>query len=149
MIATRPMDESLPPLSHDPADADAPPFRPLWFLASTFICAVLTTAVVVGLPLMIRSLDFEGYKGMLVVLPVWFVSGLLVGLISPGKAYAESVFGTLVVAAPTVFLLVRYQLVYSMPVFVYLLLAAVGLSFALIGSYCGERWQLEHEKHAQ
>jgi hypothetical protein len=103
---------------------------------------VLTAAVVAGLPAVVPAFDFEGAAGMMVAIPVWFVGGLLVGLISPGRTFIEPVVAVFLVALPTAFLLHEGQTVKTMPVFMYVLLSALGLLFALIGTYVGERIQV-------
>jgi hypothetical protein len=103
---------------------------------------VLTTAVVVGLPLVIPLLDFEGSAGMMVSIPVWFAGGILIGLVSPGRTFIEPVVATFLVALPAAFLLYQSQTVKTLPLFMYVLLAAVGVMFTLVGSYLGERIQL-------
>ena len=113
-----------------------------WFCISIGVSAVLTTAIVLGLPMIVPVLDFEGAAGMLVAIPTWFLGGMLVGLISPGKAFIEPVAATFLVAMPTAFLLFRWQTVKTMPAFMYVLMAVLGLLFTLIGSYIGERIQL-------
>lgn len=117
-------------------------FSPAWFGVSVVIMAVLTSAIVMGLPMVVPALDFEGYAGMIVAIPVWFAGGLLVGLISPGKTFIEPVVATFLIAIPTAFLLFRGQTVKVMPAFMYILLSAVGLLFTLIGAYLGERVQM-------
>ncbi len=117
-------------------------FSPIWFLIAIGISSVLTAAIVMGIPMVAPPFDFEGYAGMMVAIPVWFVGGLLVGLISPGKTFAEPAVATFLVAIPTAFLLFRYQTVKTMPGFMYGLMAALGVLFALIGAYAGERLQM-------
>jgi hypothetical protein len=117
-------------------------FSILWFAVSVGIMGVLTTAVVVGLPLVIPLLDFEGSAGMIVSIPVWFAGGILVGLVSPGRTFIEPVVATFLVALPSAFLLFQSQTVKTLPLFMYVLLAAVGVMFTLVGSYLGERIQL-------
>jgi hypothetical protein len=117
-------------------------FSPLWFLIAIGITSVLTAAVVMGLPLIAPPFDFEGRAGMLVAIPVWFASGVLVGLISPGKTFVEPAIATFLVSMPTAFLLFRYQTVKTMPMFMYILMAALGVLFAMVGSYAGERLQM-------
>lgn len=117
-------------------------FNPAWFGIALVVTAVLTAAVVVGLPMVVRVLDFEGQAGMMVVIPVWCAAGILVGLISPGKTFFEPVVATFLVAIPVVFLLYRTQTVKTMPFFMYILMAALGVLFSLIGSYTGERIQM-------
>jgi hypothetical protein len=117
-------------------------FNGVWFLVALTVTGVLTAAFVMGLPMVVRALDFEGSAGMMVAIPVWFASGVLLGLISPGKTFLEPVVATFLVAIPTVILLVRSQTVKTMPVFMYVLMAALGVLFALIGAYAGERIQM-------
>jgi hypothetical protein len=104
--------------------------------------AVLTGAVIFGLPMVMPWLDFEGQNGMLVCIPVWFVGGLLVGLISPGRTFIEPVFASILVALPTTYLLVQSQTVRTMPLFLYVIFACIGILLTLIGSYIGERVQV-------
>jgi hypothetical protein len=122
-------------------------FNTLWFGIAVIVTGVLTAAIVMGLPMVLNVLDFEGSAGMMVAIPVWFVSGVLVGLISPGKTFLEPVMATLIVALPTVFLLIRSETVKTMPVFMYVLMAALGVLFSLIGSYAGERVQAGTPEH--
>jgi hypothetical protein len=117
-------------------------FSIVWFAISLGIMAVLTTAVVVGLPLVVPFLDFEGSAGMMISIPVWFSGGILIGLVSPGRTFIEPVVATFLVALPSAFLLFQSQTVKTLPLFMYLLLAAVGVLFTLVGSYLGERIQL-------
>ena len=125
-------------------------FSVLWALIAMAVQIVLTGAVVVALPQAASILDFEGYYGMSLTIPVWFTGGLLVGLISPGKTFIEPVVAALIVAFPTVFYLYNGifstfgngQTVRTMPWFMYAIMTAIGIMFALIGAYAGERVQL-------
>jgi predicted nucleic acid-binding Zn ribbon protein len=117
-------------------------FSVVWFGISIVIMSVLTAAIVMGLPMVVPLFDFEGSAGMLVAIPVWFVGGLLIGLISPGKTFIEPVVAAFLIAIPTAFLLFRGQTVKTMPAFMYVLMAALGVFFTLIGSYVGERIQM-------
>ncbi|HEX4473596.1 MAG TPA: hypothetical protein VH142_00890 [Polyangiaceae bacterium] len=117
-------------------------FSPAWFGISLVIVAVLTAAIVMGLPMVIPVFDFEGSAGMLISIPVWFLGGMLVGLISPGRTFIEPVVATFLVAMPTAFLLFQSQTVKAMPAFMYVLMSALGVLFTLIGSYIGERIQM-------
>lgn len=117
-------------------------FSAAWFGISVLIIAVLTVAIVLGLPMVVPLFDFEGQAGMMVSIPVWFVAGVLIGLISPGRTFVEPVVATFLVAMPTAFILYQNQTVKTMPAFMYVLMATLGLVFALIGSYTGERIQM-------
>jgi hypothetical protein len=121
-----------------------------WLAIAIGVHAVLTAAIVVALPSAIGALDFEGYNGMTLVIPVWCVGGLLVGLISPGKTFVEPAVAAMIVGMPTVFYLYNGlfglvgsgQTVRVMPMFMYIIMALIGVMFTLVGSYLGERIQM-------
>src|SRR3984957_1904113 len=113
-----------------------------WLLIAFAVQGVLTAALVFGLPMVLPVLDFEGGNGMTVCIPVWFVGGLLVGIISPGRTFIEPVVASFIVAIPTTFFLVDSQTVRTLPTFLYVIMAAIGILFTLIGAYIGERIQL-------
>jgi hypothetical protein len=117
-------------------------FSLVWCGIALLVQVVLTGAIVIGLPMVVTALDFEGRHGMMVALPVWFVGGVLLGMISPGKRVVEPVVATVVVAGPTVWHLIRTQTVRTLPLFMYVILAFIGIMFTLIGSYLGERIQM-------
>ncbi len=117
-------------------------FSLIWMLIAIVIQGVLTGALVIGLPMVISALDFEGGSGMLVAIPVWFLGGLLTGLISPGRTFTEPVVASFLVALPTVFFLIRTETVRTLPVFMYVIMALIGVLFTLVGSYLGERIQM-------
>jgi hypothetical protein len=114
----------------------------LWCGIAIAVLGVLTSALIVGLPLVISALDFEGSNGMLLSIPVWFLGGLLVGMISPGRTFVEPVVASVFVVIPTVAYLVSSQTVRTMPLFMYVIMGAIGVMFTLVGSYLGERIQM-------
>ncbi|HET9960398.1 MAG TPA: hypothetical protein VFQ61_38165 [Polyangiaceae bacterium] len=113
-----------------------------WFGVSLAIILVMTAALVMGLPMVIPAFDFEGSAGMMIAIPVWFMGGVLIGLISPGRTFIEPVLAVFLVALPTAFTLYMNQTVKTMPAFMYVLMSILGILFTLIGSYLGERVQL-------
>ncbi|HVK71443.1 MAG TPA: hypothetical protein VM694_43620 [Polyangium sp.] len=117
-------------------------FSVTWAGIALLVQAVLTAAIVVGLPMVVSAFDFEGRYGMMIAVPVWFVGGILLGMISPGKTVAEPVVATLLVAIPTVFQLMKSQTVRTLPLFMYVILAVIGVLFTMVGSYIGERIQM-------
>ncbi len=138
------LSESRPSRYEDPdrAHHHQEGFSVTWCGISLGVVGILTAAVVIGLPMVVPVFDFEGSAGMMLAIPVWFVSGMLVGLISPGRTVAEPVLATFLVAMPTAFLLFTGQTVKTMPAFMYVLMSALGVLFAMIGSYAGERIQV-------
>lgn len=117
-------------------------FSVLWLFIALVVQGVLTAALVVGLPMVVPALDFEGGHGILVSIPVWFLGGLLTGMISPGKTFVEPFIAALLIAVPTVIYLIDSQTVRTLPTFLYVIMAAIGVMFALIGAYIGERIQM-------
>lgn len=117
-------------------------FNVAWFGIAIGIMVVMTGAIVLGLPRVVPVFDFEGSAGMMVAIPVWFIGGMLVGLISPGRTFMEPVAAVFLVALPTAFVLHDSQTVKTMPVFMYVLFSALGVLFTLIGAYAGERIQM-------
>ena len=121
---------------------------PQWTLIALGVQGLLTAAVVFGLSWLVRALDFEGGNGMIVCIPVWFLGGLLVGMISPGRTFIEPMIAAFLVALPSTYLLHASQTVRTLPAFLYVIMGAIGVLFTLIGSYLGERWQLVQPKKA-
>jgi hypothetical protein len=114
----------------------------IWGLIALAVQSVLTAAVVIGLPMVVTMLDFEGSNGMTVAIPVWFVGGVLVGMIAPSKTYVAPGVAAFLVQVPTVLYLWRGQTVRTMPFFMYAVLGLIGVLFALVGTYLGERIQM-------
>ena len=50
--------------------------------------------------------------------------------------------GSFIVAIPTTYFLVQSQTVRTLPTFLYVVMAGIGVMFTLIGSYAGERIQM-------
>jgi hypothetical protein len=117
-------------------------FSVTWLLIALAVQAVLTGAIIMGLPQVVGALDFEGSHGMLTSIGIWFVGGMLVGMISPGRTFLEPVIASFIVAIPTVLFLYKTETVFTLPPILYVVLGAIGIMFALIGSYLGERIQL-------
>ena len=113
-----------------------------WLFIAIAVQGVLTAALVFGLPRIVTLLVFEGGNGMIMCVPVWFLGGLLVGMISPGRTFIEPMVASFVIAIPTTFLLIQSQTVRTMPTFLYVVMSAIGVMFTLIGAYIGERIQL-------
>jgi hypothetical protein len=86
-----------------------------WLGIALAVQAVLTGAIVFGLPMVITAIDLEGGNGMIICIPVWFLGGLLIGMISPGRTFIEPMVASFMVAIPTTFLLVQNQTVRVLP----------------------------------
>jgi hypothetical protein len=117
-------------------------FSALWVLVSLLVQAVLTGALLFALPIALPALDLGGYHGITVAVPVWLVGGVLIGMISPSRTYAEPVAGTVVVAIPAAAYLHAGQTVWTMPWFMYAIFAVMGVLFSLVGTFAGQRIQM-------
>jgi len=117
-------------------------FNVVWCGIAIGVQAILTGALIIGLPMVVSSLDFEGSNGMVMTIPVWFLGGMLVGMISPGRTFVEPVAASFLTAIPTVLYLAKSQTVRTMPFFMYVIMAVIGVLFTLVGAYIGERIQL-------
>jgi len=117
-------------------------FSVTWMVISLIVQGVLTAALVIGLPMVVTIFDFEGGNGMLVTIPVWFLGGWRMINNKTGRTFIEPVVASFLAAIPTVFYLVRSQTVRTMPTYMYVIMATIGVLFTLIGSYIGERIQL-------
>ena len=113
-----------------------------WLGLSLVVQAALTAIIIFGLPRAVSVLDFEGGNGMVMCIPVWFLGGILTGIVSPGRTFIEPTVASFMVSVPTTFLLVESQTGRVLPTFLYVILAAIGVLFTLIGAYVGERIQL-------
>lgn len=125
-----------------PTTAKPRGFSVVWCGVALIVQSVLTAALVFGLPMAVTALDFEGSNGMAVAIPVWFLGGLLLGMISPGKTFAEPVIASFIVQIPTLIFLWKGQTVRTMPLFMYVILGLIGVLFTLVGAYLGERIQM-------
>lgn len=114
----------------------------IWLLIAVVVQTVLTATVIMGMPMLIPALDFEGGSGMAMCVPVWFIGGFLVGLISPGRTFVEPTLASFLVAMPATYLLIQSQTIHVLPTFLYVVMAGIGVMFTLIGAYAGERIQV-------
>ena len=117
-------------------------FSIMWLVIGIVVQAVLTGAIIMGLPQVVSALDFEGSHGMMASIGIWFVGGMLVGMISPGRTFLEPFIGSFIVAIPTVYFLYKTETVFTLPPFLYVVMGGIGILFSLIGSYLGERIQM-------
>ncbi|APR99583.1 hypothetical protein [Pajaroellobacter abortibovis] len=113
-----------------------------WIGIALLVQVLLTGVIIFGLPTAIRFFDFEGGNGMLLCIPVWFLGGLITARLSPGRTFAEPTIASFFVSIPSTFLLIQSQTVRTMPTFLYVITAAIGILFTLVGAYLGELLQL-------
>lgn len=117
-------------------------FSILWVIVA-FVVYVTLQGVIIGLlPLAIPTYDPQGFAGLAISVAVWFVGGIAVGFISPGKTFLEPAVGALVAAVPTI-----VYLKWSTPdgfepsLIAYLVGGAMGVMISLFGAFVGEQLQ--------
>ena len=119
-----------------------------WAFVSFGIYGILQAIILVALPFVISSYDPQGTAGMLISAAVWFVGGIIVGVISPGKTFVEPAVGALIAVVPTVAWLIHITDIYSIPVPLYIVAGLMGVMITLFGAFIGEKIQMSTRGHA-
>ena len=124
-------------------------FSWLWLGIAFGTYLVLQLIVLVALPAVIDSYDPQGFSALMLSVAVWFVGGLAVGFLSPGKTFFEPALGALFAVVPTILWVINttpgapehldggFQL--TMPV--YILGGILGGLVSLFGAFLGEKAQ--------
>ncbi|MFN7698162.1 MAG: hypothetical protein ACK5U8_09720 [Deltaproteobacteria bacterium] len=123
-------------------------FSILWVAISFVIYLVLQGVIIGLLPLVIPTYDPQGFAGLAISVAVWFVGGVAVGLVSPGKTFLEPAVGALVATIPTI-----VYLKWSTPdgfepsLIAYLVGGSMGVMISLFGAFLGEQIQRRTRGH--
>ncbi|GAB4200918.1 MAG: hypothetical protein OHK0013_12400 [Sandaracinaceae bacterium] len=125
-------------------------FSLLWVIAA-FVVYVALQGVIIGLlPMVIPSYDPQGFPGLAISVAVWFVGGIAVGAVSPGKTFLEPAVGALVASIPTI-----VYLKWSTPdgfepsLVAYIVGGLMGVMISLFGAFLGEQIQRVTRGHAK
>jgi hypothetical protein len=125
-------------------------FSLLWVIVA-FVVYVTLQGVIIGLlPMVIPSYDPQGFPGLAISVAVWFVGGIAVGFVSPGKTFLEPAVGALVAAIPTI-----VYLKWSTPdgfepsLVAYVVGGLMGIMISLFGAFLGEQAQRATRGHAK
>jgi hypothetical protein len=134
------LDKMEPITSHRPGvGADAPAFAVGWFLAALAIDLVLLAGLIIGLPFAISSYDPQGFPGIAIGFAVWFVSGLVLGRISPYRLYFE-IFAAGAISATFIIAYIALNSdVRAMDTGSYVTAGIIGALIAGLGAFFGER----------
>lgn len=121
-------------------------FEIRWVGAAFVIYLVLQAIALAVLPALIPAYDPQGFNGLLVSAPVWFIGGLVIGLISPGRTFLEPAVGASVAVFPTI-----AYLAWVTPgeigegleptMMAYVVGGIMGIMVSLFGAFLGERLQ--------
>jgi hypothetical protein len=118
-------------------------FRWKWAGISLSVYVALQAFVLVLLPLVINAFDPQGLAGLGLSVVIWFVGGMVMGVISPGRTFVEPAVGAALAALPTI----GYQMLVTPEGFepsapAYLITALLCVMLSLFGAFLGERVQM-------
>jgi hypothetical protein len=120
-----------------------------WTFISFFIYFVLQAFILGVLPLVINSYDPQGLPGLLISAGVWFVGGMVVGFISPGKTFLEPTVGALFAAIPTIAWIAYISDVRQLSTPAYIIAGLLGVMITLFGAFLGEKIQMGTRGHSR
>lgn len=118
-------------------------FELRWALTAAGVYLAAQTVILVILPLIISAFDPQGLPGLLISVGVWFVGGIVVGLLSPGKTFVEPAVGALIAVIPTVsYLAIVTPEGFQPTLLAYIVTALLGVMISLFGAFLGEKIQM-------
>jgi DNA-directed RNA polymerase subunit RPC12/RpoP len=120
-----------------------------WAFISFAVYLGLQLVFLVGLDIVIDALDFQGLPGMMVSAVIWFIGGIIVGFISPGKTFIEPAVGALLAVVPTILWLLSIDIIAQLSVLAYIIAGLLGVMVTLFGAFLGEKIQMATRGHAK
>lgn len=118
-------------------------FAMKWALLGFVIYTVVQGISLVIAPKIIPGYDPQGWGGLAVSLLVWLSGGFVIGVVSPGRTFAEPAVAALVAAIPTI-----GYLMWTTPeglgpgLLEYIVAGALGVMLSLFGAFLGEKVQV-------
>lgn len=113
-----------------------------WAFIAFAIYLTFQAIILVALRFVISTYDPQGLPGLLLSAGVWFVGGIVVGAISPGKTFVEPAVGALLAVVPTIAYLMWIADVYQLSVLAYVIGGLLGVMATLFGAFLGEKIQM-------
>jgi hypothetical protein len=118
-------------------------FEPKWAVLAFGVYLAAQIIFLAVLPLIISSYDPQGLPGLMLSIGIWFVGGVIVGAVSPGKTFVEPAVGALIAAVPTLgYLGAITPSGFQPTVLAYIVGGVLGVMVALFGAFIGERIQM-------
>ena len=118
-------------------------FELKWALVAAGVYLAAQTVILVALPLVISTFDPQGLPGLLISVAVWFVGGIGVGVVSPGKTFVEPAVGALIAVVPTVsYLAMTTPEGFQPTLLAYVVTALLGVMISMFGAFLGEKIQM-------
>ncbi len=113
-----------------------------WAAVAFAVYIVLQAVALAILPLIISSYDPQGFSALMISLGLWFLGGILVGWLSPGRTFVEPAVGALVAVIPTVWWIVAITPDgFDVSMTAYVIGGLLGAMMSLFGAFLGEKIQ--------
>jgi CDP-diglyceride synthetase len=112
-----------------------------WLAVAFLIYVAFQALALAVLPTVIASYDPQGLPGLGISAAVWFLGGILVGRISPGRTYLEPVFAAVGAAVPTILYISQISDHGAMSSLGYVTMSLMGVVCSFIGAFIGEKLQ--------
>jgi hypothetical protein len=114
-----------------------------WAGIACGVYLALQLVVLVMLPLVIKTFDPQGMAGLGISVAIWFVGGMIMGVVSPGKTFLEPAVGAALATLPTI----AYQRAitpegFEPSMLAYIVAGLLGVMISLFGAFLGERMQM-------
>jgi len=116
-----------------------------WVIGAFAIYLTLQAIALAALPMVINSYDPQGLWGLLISAGIWFLGGIVVGAVSPGKTFIEPSVGAAVAVLPTIAWLMYISDWAELSLISYIIFGALGVMMTLIGALIGEKIQIRRE----
>jgi hypothetical protein len=122
-------------------------FEVKWVVVAFAIYFVFQTIALAMLPRVIASYDPQGFPGLMISVAVWFVGGIVVGWISPGRTFIEPAVGALIAVVPTIAYLMWVtpgdpgERGFEPSILAYTIGGLLGTMISLFGAFIGEKIQ--------
>jgi len=118
-------------------------FSLAWVGISFAIYLVLQGIFIVGLDVALATYDPQGFWNLAISIPIFFVGGVVVGRISPGRTFIEPAVGAAIATIPTIMYVfwITPDGDFEPSSLEAGLLGLMGVMISLFGAFLGERLQ--------
>ena len=114
-----------------------------WAILSVVVYLILQAGILGVLPIVLPFYDPQGLAGLMISVGVWFLGGIVVGALSPGKTFLEPAVGALIAVVPTIgFLMVITPEGFDPSLIAYIVGGLLGVMISLFGAFIGEKVQM-------
>lgn len=115
-------------------------FELKWAVISLLAFLAVQALVLFGLPSVLQKFDPIGIYGAVVSAAIWFVGGIAIGAISPGKTFVEPAVGALFAVTPTIIVLNMITPEgLGASLLAYIIVGLLGSMCSLFGAFIGEK----------